>query len=732
MRFKFSWLKLNVACFSALLVFLTTSLLTPLPGLTQPQQNQINAETDRLLKQGLEQIALQQFEPAIQSLKQAMQISQRLGDRKSTILVLKHLNTALDNLEKSFPVKAKEQREQILSTLPTDELTVFQGWNGEFDLNLAGWQMLMDLGDDYVKSGNYTAATQEYKKAAVIAKLPTEQNGIPPFIVPKQERGLLIAQARTLTKLGWTLGKLGDLPNAEKTLRSSGKVWSELWKKTQRDDHKQQVDVLSGSDAVRLKIFEIGEEQALTYSYLQSVLVKLKQKNQALAASEQVRTIALIDDLGFRLSGFSQQELGSKPVTLKELQQVAHLQNSTLVEYSIIYEDIVDNNQYRDDETNAFSSGASTAKQFIQIQELSLENLLPKPTKLFIWVIQPTGKVDFREVDLKLLKKPLAQVLIDSREAMGVRGRSSSINIEPIDDTQQLTQLHQLYQLLIQPIAELLPRDANKKVIFIPHRSLTLVPFAALQDEHGQYLIERNTISIAPSIRSLSLTHQLRQRVRERQNELHDFIKPALVVGNPTMPEFSSVQGQKPERLPSLLGAEQEAQAVANFFKVQALIGDKATITEVNHLLTGVRLIHLATHGLLEVFSEDGPGAIALAPSSNNSGFMTTSDIQKIPEMAADLVVLSACDTARGQITGEGIIGLSRGFMTAGIPSVLVSLWAVNDVSTAELMIEFYRNMQERHLNKAQALRQAMLTTMQKYPKNPKKWAAFTLIGESE
>ncbi|MEH2145440.1 hypothetical protein [Nostoc sp.] len=192
MRFKFSWLKLNVACLSALLVFLTTSLLTPLPGLTQPQQNQINAETDRLLKQGLEQIALEQFEPAIQSLKQAMQISQRLGDRKSTIVVLKHLNTALDNFEKSSPNQAKEQREQILSTLPTDELTVFQGWNGEFDLNLAGWQLVMDLGDDYVKSGNYIAATQQYQKAAVIAEFPTERNGIPmPFhLVPQLPNSL--------------------------------------------------------------------------------------------------------------------------------------------------------------------------------------------------------------------------------------------------------------------------------------------------------------------------------------------------------------------------------------------------------------------------------------------------------------------------------------------------------------------------------------------------------------
>jgi len=93
-------------------------------------------------------------------------------------------------------------------------------------------------------------------------------------------------------------------------------------------------------------------------------------------------------------------------------------------------------------------------------------------------------------------------------------------------------------------------------------------------------------------------------------------------------------------------------------------------------------------------------------------------------------VVLSACNTGRGKLTGDGVIGLSRSFITAGVPSILASLWSVPDSPTAELMAEFYRQWQQSH-NKAQALRQSMLIIMKKYPE-PQDWAAFTLIGEAE
>lgn len=153
------------------------------------------------------------------------------------------------------------------------------------------------------------------------------------------------------------------------------------------------------------------------------------------------------------------------------------------------------------------------------------------------------------------------------------------------------------------------------------------------------------------------------------------------------------------------------------------------------------RIIHLATHGLLDDV-QGLQSAIALAPDSTASltkgggqdrvnGLLTAAEIFSL-KLNADLVVLSACDTGRGKLVGDGVIGLSRSLISAGVSSVMVSLWAVSDDSTAYLMAEFYKNIQHNP-DKAQALRQAMLTTMKKREySNPKQWAAFTLIGEAE
>jgi CHAT domain-containing protein len=91
---------------------------------------------------------------------------------------------------------------------------------------------------------------------------------------------------------------------------------------------------------------------------------------------------------------------------------------------------------------------------------------------------------------------------------------------------------------------------------------------------------------------------------------------------------------------------------------------------------------------------------------------------------------LSACDTGRGDIKGDGVVGLSRSLISAGVSSIIVSLWSVPDAPTASLMTEFYRQIQQNY-DKATSLRNAMLTTMKQHP-NPKDWAAFTLIGEAE
>lgn len=188
--------------------------------------------------------------------------------------------------------------------------------------------------------------------------------------------------------------------------------------------------------------------------------------------------------------------------------------------------------------------------------------------------------------------------------------------------------------------------------------------------------------------------------------------------------------GEPPEQLSSLPGAEQEAKEIAALLKVQPLIGKDATKKAILPKLPQAKIIHLATHGLLDDIQGLGvPGAIALAPSGNDEGLLTASELLDL-QLNAELVILSACDTGRGRLTGDGVIGLSRSLIAAGVPSVIVSLWSVPDAPTASLMTEFYRNLQQNP-DKAQALRKAMLTILKKHP-NPRDWAAFTLIGEAD
>src|SRR5919199_93353 len=219
------------------------------------------------------------------------------------------------------------------------------------------------------------------------------------------------------------------------------------------------------------------------------------------------------------------------------------------------------------------------------------------------------------------------------------------------------------------------------------------------------------------------------------------FTGNALVVGNPIMPSVPPAPGEQPQQLPSLPGAEAEAKAIAPLLHTQAIIGKEATKSAITQLMPQARIIHLATHGLLDDIRGLG-SAIALAPdtpsSSSPPSLDSSSSSPPLPRgaggvnglLTAEVVVLSACDTGRGKITGDGVIGLSRSLITAGTPSVLVSLWSVPDAPTASLMSNFYQNLQNSP-DKAQALRQAMLTTMKQYP-NPRNWAAFTLIGEAQ
>ena len=529
--------------------------------------------------------------------------------------------------------------------------------------------VLGNMGNAYYSLGDYAKAIDYQQQRLAIAREIKDLNG----------------EGLSLNNLGLAFYKSGNLAEAEKILRLGIEVWESLRGR------------LGKNDSYKVSIFE---RQTNTYHTLQHVLIAHNKTKEALEISERGRSRAFVELLTSRLSGKNIDQILEKP-TLSLLQHIGKQHSSTFVEYSIIYDDFK-----------------------IQGKQESHES------ELYIWVIKPTGEVIFRKADLKPLwqkeNTTLDDLITTSRNSIGARGtafRGINVTYNP-NAPKAKNNLKRVHELLINPIADLLPKNSNDRVIFIPQSSIFLVPFVALQDADGKYLIEKHTILTSPSIQVLDLTYKQKQRIGTKPIEGKD----TLIVGNPTMPFLAPKIGETLQQLPPLPGAELEAVAISKLLKTEPLIGKKATEATVVKRLPQARFVHLATHGLFDDIQGLNSG-IALTPSGKDDGLLTASQILDL-KLNAELVVLSACDTGRGRLTGDGVIGLSRSLISAGVPSVLVSLWSVPDAPTALLMTEFYQNLQKGY-DKAQALRQAMLTTMKNNP-NPVDWAAFTLIGEAE
>lgn len=580
-----------------------------------------------------------QYQQAIESYQQSLKIAQAIGDPQHEATSLNNLGNASYSLRQYQ--QAIEYYQQAL-----DILRKIGDRNGEAT-------PLANLGNAFYCQRQYQQGIESHKLSLNIAR----------------QLGDLRLKGLSLSNLGAALLKSGKFAEADSLLREGIQVWESI-RVGLEDDHK----------------VSIFEEQAHSYHLLQEVLIVRNRSREALEIAERGRARAFVELLTKRLFRQAAEQSAVTPPNIQRIQQIAQEQKSTIVEYSILYSEI-----------------------------------------LLIWLIEPTGKIAFRQVDLKPLKQQntsLSDLVSQARESLEVP--------EKRRDAPRL--LQQLHEILIQPIANLLPDNPEDSVIFIPQQSLFLVPFPALLDSKtNQFLIEKHTILTAPSIQVLDSTHKQQQLLKDewtskKDEKISDFY---LVVGNPIMPSIAPEIGQPPEQLPQLEGAESQAKTIAKLLNTQPIIRDDATKLNIVQRMSSARLIHLATHGLLDDIRELGvPGAIALAPTEGiDNGFLTAGEILEL-KLKAELVVLSACLTGLGKITGDGVIGLSRCLFLAGVPSVIVSLWSVPDEPTQYLMTEFYSNLQSG-MNKAKALRQAILKTKQKF-RSPVNWAGFTLIGEAE
>lgn len=630
------------------------------------------AESNALISLGSSYHQMGNLPQAIATYQQALQLAQQRGESQGEILALQQLAAVYAEAG---------DREKTLQVLE-QSLAIAQKSNDRFQEAYS----LDSLSRAHFLLGNYSKAIDLQEKSLALYRAAKQQQG----------RAADWSEARAMVNLGIAQFRAGQLNAAEKNLREAIAAFDLLWQEllTYRNIFGERRDDLY-----------LVHNAALSdiYPTLQQILVAQNRTDAALEAAEAGKARAFANLIAANLGDKSQAQLPAAPLAIAQIKQIAAAQNSTLVQYAIAYDDIL-------------LSGLRFGKKQRQ------------STHLLIWVVKPTGEIAFRQVALSREKQPntdLKQLVASSREALGVRSRGLGVVARVQTEEPNKQELQELYQQLIAPIADLLPAEPEARVTFIPQDELFFVPFAALADSSGKYLIEKHTILTAPSIQVLDLTNKQRQR----QTGL---AKDVLVVGNPVMPKVSLQLGKAAEQLPSLPGAEREAIAIASVFNTRALTGSQATKAAVVQRLPQARIVHLATHGLLDnlvgMLRQTVQSAIALAPTEAENGLLTAREIAAM-KLSAELAVLSACDTGGGQLSGDGVIGLARAFISAGVPSAIVSLWAIPDSPTADLMAEFYRNLQQNP-DKARALRLAMLATMKQYP-NPRDWGAFILIGES-
>jgi CHAT domain-containing protein len=301
---------------------------------------------------------------------------------------------------------------------------------------------------------------------------------------------------------------------------------------------------------------------------------------------------------------------------------------------------------------------------------------------------------------------------IDSLQRSRVPRQSVDLHDADADDSKlQEFAIYDLTQILLPtPVSNKL--NIVKHLIVVPILEIGTVPYAILKPfKNDSFLIDQMSISVAPSLFDL--------HAPLGETGVSRLYSSPLIVGNPYLAESADWS------VPSLPGAEEEAQAVAKLMKASPLLGREATKTEILSRVENASLLYFATHGVASMSNPLSGGFLMLSANKFEEGWWTAKEIQNT-RLRAELAVLSACQTGLGQAHDAGIIGLARAFQIAGVPRIVMSLWSVDDQATSKLMQAFVKYLETQI--PSEALRQAMLEVRQDYSELSK-WASFVMFG---
>lgn len=540
------------------------------------------------------------------------------------------------------------------------------------------------IGVTYIKLADYASAIKHLQKALTFY----------------ENNGYRTDQATVLSNLGFVQEEQRNLTEALALYRQSVEVLETIQGEIRTDTAKSAF--LSGVSGV--------------YAHLIDLLWQTGRQSEAFVYAERARArafLTLIGNAPLSLQTGSDKELAAQETALRN--RIYALQNELVAEKDrpldgeaprsgrlaealkaarAEYEQLLTRLKLINPEYAAIVQIETLSLADVRASALDSETTLIEyfvlEDRVLVWIIE---RKRTRTVELKVGYAQLVYSVERLRELIKTKGAIA-------------TQAGQLYDTLIAPLVGSISHD---NLVIVPHNVLHYLPFAALWNSSTQrYLLQDYTISYAPSASALPF---LQAKSNPNRGRL-------LAMGNPDN---------------SLLHASEEVAAVAALYGSRAYVGSQASENRFLSNAPQADILQLAVHGIYQpatpLFSR-----LELAKGSNTDGFLEVHEILGLDLRNANLVVLSACNSALGeQTSGDEIVGLTRAFLTAGAPSVVSTLWSIDDAASTALMKQFHTHILSAEMTIAESLRQAQMDILSQAERHaPYYWAAFILTGNAE
>lgn len=471
-----------------------------------------------------------------------------------------------------------------------------------------------------------------------------------------------------------------------------------------------------------------------------------------------------------RFQAQSQMELSIEVKDSPHTDELAQQANQLRTEYQEIASRLRDQNpRLHNPAPSALSSLAEIQSQLRDKDTILLEYALGDE-RSYLWAVTADSLQSYELPSRSILEAAGLEVykLLTARQAVGKRIAGDYQSRVETSDHLYYEKALDLSQLLFGQVAEEL---GNKRLVIVSEGILQYIPIDALPAPVGKalgashraedipLLLDTHEIVTLPSVSTLAAIRKEKHEPRSTEKLVAVFADPVfsnsddrvqkptqnVVVDSSTSDQISSQSALRsfavvtrqagPTRL---VHAAEEADAIlATAPRGTGMVArgfDASRETVMSSLVGEYRILHFATHGFLNSEHPELSGIVLSMVNQDGSkanGFMSLQDINNL-DLSADVVVLSACDTALGKdVKGEGLVGLTHGFMASGAKSVVATLWKVDDRATAVLMADFYKSMLKDGLSPAAALRSAKQKLRQeKAWQAPYFWAGFVLQGE--